>query len=204
MKPEPNSPQIKPLEKAVFFTETSSNDLKLDTASLTQTKKNQKPISYLPTGEISLEGLKTNFNRGFEMKTTIKERSENKFLESEAPILNTKPYVFPNLTPAEVKKNHDQKEDMMKAYVKSVLKNRGGDYSYIPSGSFENEGKKISVQSYWMKSTEVTNLEYRVFLFDLLINNKKEAFLQAKPNQELWVSVLGKGHQAMQRFLFFK
>ena len=37
-----------------------------------------------------------------------------------------------------------------------------------------------------MQTTEVTNLEYRTFLFDLLIQGKKDEFLKAKPDQAMW------------------
>ncbi len=37
-------------------------------------------------------------------------------------------------------------------------------YIYVPSGTFQQEGKAISVQGFYMQSTEVSNLEYREYL----------------------------------------
>jgi hypothetical protein len=102
-------------------------------------------------------------------------------------------YVFPKLTEEEIKKTKKQKKKMLKALAKMDR-----DYfSYIPAGSFEYQGEMISLQSFYMQKTEVSNLEYRTFLFDLLIQNRKEEFLKAKPNQEAWKIALGDSAQYM-------
>jgi len=97
-------------------------------------------------------------------------------------------YVFPKLTQDEIEANHKQKKNMLKALVKID----SDVYSYIPSGSFEFEGKVVSVQGFMMQKTEVTNLEYRTFLFDLLIQGRKEEFKIAAPEQSKWVEYLSK------------
>ena len=71
--------------------------------------------------------------------------------------------------------------------VKQLIKLDKKQYAFIPSGTFKIENKDWSVQAFYMQTTEVTNLEYRTFLFDLLITDRKEAFLKAKPNQAMWV-----------------
>ncbi|MNV50122.1 Formylglycine-generating sulfatase enzyme [compost metagenome] len=70
--------------------------------------------------------------------------------------------------------------------LKALQKHDKDSYAYIPSGSFDYNGQTVSVQAFYMGTTEVTNFEYRTFLFDLLIQNKKDEFLHAKPNQEQW------------------
>lgn len=102
-------------------------------------------------------------------------------------------YVFPKLTEEEIQKTKKQKKKMLKALAKMDR----GAYSYIPSGSFEYKGKMISVQGFFMQKTEVSNLEYRTYLFDLLINDKKDEFLKAKPNQQAWKIALGDSAQYM-------
>jgi formylglycine-generating enzyme required for sulfatase activity len=102
-------------------------------------------------------------------------------------------YIFPKLTEEEIKKTLKQKKRMLKALEK-IDKDY---YSYIPSGSFEYQGEMISVQGFMMQKTEVSNLEYRTFLFDLLIQNRKGEFLKAKPDQKAWKIALGDSAQYM-------
>ena len=60
-------------------------------------------------------------------------------------------------------------------------------YEFIPNGTYDRINDSISVNSFYMKQTEVTNLEYRTFLFDLLKQNRRKEFLLAKPDQTRWV-----------------
>jgi formylglycine-generating enzyme required for sulfatase activity len=105
-------------------------------------------------------------------------------------------YPFPKLTEDEIKENNKVKKEMIKAFAK--LDSR--KYTYLPTGTFEYEGKPISLQSFIIQKTEVSNLEYRTFLFDLLIQGNKEGFLKAKPDQNQWLKLPGgednkmKGH----------
>ncbi len=99
-------------------------------------------------------------------------------------------YRFPKLTADQVAANKKQKKLMLKQLNKLDKKK----YAYIPSGTFDSEGKSVSVQAFYMQTTEVTNLEYRTFLFDLLIHNRKDEFLIAKPDQEKWLTVSGEKH----------
>jgi formylglycine-generating enzyme required for sulfatase activity len=107
-------------------------------------------------------------------------------------------YVFPKLTEEEIKKTKKQKKKMLKALAKMDR-----DYfSYIPSGTFVYKGTPTSVQAFFMQKTEVSNLEYRTFLFDLLIQNRKEEFLKAKPNQKKWVEILGESYYPIETMYF--
>ena len=96
-------------------------------------------------------------------------------------------YIFPKLTEKEITANHKKKKQMLKALERSDKK----IYSLVPTGSFEYEGKTVSLQSFIIQRTEVTNLEYRTFLFDLLIQGRKEDFLKAKPDQSQWSRING-------------
>ena len=107
-------------------------------------------------------------------------------------------YVFPKLTKEEIEDNHKQKKKMMKAlikYDKSV-------YSYVPSGSFSYQGQSVSVQAFIMQSREVSNLEYRTFLFDLLIQGRKDDFMKAAPDQEKWTELFGETMRHWQENYF--
>ena len=100
---------------------------------------------------------------------------------------NKRGYIFPKLTEDEIEANHKQKKKMMKALVKFDKE----VYAYVPSGSFTYIEEPISVQAFIMKRKEVSNLEYRTFLFDLLIQERKEDFKKAAPDQENWTKLFG-------------
>lgn len=94
-------------------------------------------------------------------------------------------YVFPVLTEKEIKDNHRRKREM----VEDLAKLSKDIYLPIPSGTFDYYGQKVSINKYYMGTTEVSNLEYLTFIFDLIIQNRKEDFLKAKPDQSQWVKV---------------
>lgn len=103
-------------------------------------------------------------------------------------------YRFPTLTDEEIATTEKQKKRMIKALSKKDKE----AYAYLPSGSFDFQGKVVSVQAFYMQTTEVTNLEYRTFLFDLLIQGRKEEFIKAKPDQHQWVTEFDNGMKAME------
>lgn len=105
---------------------------------------------------------------------------------------------FPKLTHEEIAANYKQKKKMLKALAKYDKKT----YAYIPAGRFDYNGTTISCQAYFMQTTEVSNLEYRTFLFDLLIQGRKEEFKIARPDQHLWVSLLDENQKIMEEIYF--
>lgn len=107
------------------------------------------------------------------------------------------PYI-PKLTEEEIKANNKRKKLM----AKRLIKYHKDDYAYTPSGSFTYEGKKISVQAFFIGRKEVTNIEYKTFLFDLLVQGRKADFLKAAPDQRLWTKVLGERFQYMMDTYF--
>ena len=112
---------------------------------------------------------------------------EYKYLPLQQVFRNPDQVQFPKLTEKEIAANHKQKKRMIKALSKFDRKK----YAYLPSGSYSHEEAKISVQSFYMQRNEVSNLEYRTFLFDLLIQGRKNDFLLAAPDQTLWTKALG-------------
>jgi formylglycine-generating enzyme required for sulfatase activity len=105
--------------------------------------------------------------------------------KGEAPELK-RPYQFPELTKDEIEANHKRKKKMVKALSKMDKK----EYAYVPSGSFDYHGKPVSVQAFHMQTSEVSNIQYKTFLFDLLIQGRKDDFLKAKPDQAKWVETV--------------
>lgn len=96
--------------------------------------------------------------------------------------LADEPYEFPKLTEEEIQLTAKKKKAMLKALMK-VDKN---SYTFSASGSFDYNGETVACQSFFISQTEVSNFEYRTFLFDLLIQGRKEEFLKAKPDQNQW------------------
>jgi formylglycine-generating enzyme required for sulfatase activity len=88
------------------------------------------------------------------------------------------------LTPEEIVSASKEKKKMTDALAK-LNKDK---YTYIPMGSFPYKKNMFSVQAFYMETTEVTNLEYRTFLADLLIQNRTDDYLIAKPNQQMWIT----------------
>lgn len=127
------------------------------------------------------------------------KQPEDKAGETPTPQVMAQPpldtlFAFPKLTPDEVESNHKQKKKM----IRLLAKKSKSKYVYVPSGTFESEGKTVSVNAFYMQTTEVTNLEYRTFLFDLLIQNRKKDFLKAKPDQSQWTHQNGNAYPAMK------
>lgn len=92
------------------------------------------------------------------------------------------PYQFPKLTEEEIAITKKKKKAMLKA----LAKHDKDAYVFIPSGSFDYNGKQVSAQAFYIGVGEVTNFEYRTFLFDLIIQGRKDEFLKAKPDQSAW------------------
>ena len=96
-------------------------------------------------------------------------------------------YQFPILTPEEILANNKQKVKMFGKKKQQKVKN-GQWHQPDPEGFlFIPMDTTKRTHAFYIKRTEVSNLEYRTFLFDLLIQNRKEKFLKAKPDQAMWV-----------------
>lgn len=126
------------------------------------------------------------------------ETEKEAALPEKNPVQLDAAYQFPRLTPKEIEANHKQKNEMLKALEKMDKK----VYAYIPSGTTKISEQQLSVQAFYMQRTEVTNLEYRTFLFDLLIQGRKEEFLTAKPTQSKWTEIVGVGSKEMEETYF--
>jgi formylglycine-generating enzyme required for sulfatase activity len=132
-----------------------------------------------------------------------------KLWESKDRIVHTAPseisisfnkdsYRLPQLTDDEIKKTVKQKKKMMKELMKPDAR----VYAFIPAGSFDYFGEMISVASYYMQRTEVTNFEYRTFLFDLVMQQRTDDFLAAKPDEAMWTKSFGPDAAVMVNLYF--
>lgn len=118
-----------------------------------------------------------------ELNTNHPEIKKSRFPNKQKKYKTQDAKRYPVLTEEEIKANHKRKLKMIKSFRK--LKN----LSFIPSDFLgANTNLENWVQGFYISKTEVTNAEYRTFLFDLLIQGKKAEFDIAKPNQEEWVN----------------
>lgn len=133
-------------------------------------------------------------------KNTIRERNGelNKPRTVSIIPMDEIPYQFPKLTEEEIAITKKKKKAMLKA----LAKHDKDAYAFIPAGSFDYNGKPVSVQAFYMGIGEVTNFEYRTFLFDLLIQDRKDEFLKAKPDQSAWNKELTGGGKAFEENYF--
>ncbi len=87
--------------------------------------------------------------------------------------------------------NNEEKAGVLKEKTKMInqlVKLSKDKYAYIPMGSCEYKKNTISVQAFYIETTEVTNLEYRTFLADLLIQKREADYVAAKPQQKAWIT----------------
>ena len=91
-------------------------------------------------------------------------------------------YIFPKLTDEEIKETARFKREILRSLQKFDKK----EYALIPSGTFAYQNDTVSLQSFYMGKKEISNKEYRTFLFDLIIQGRKDEFLMAKPDQSQW------------------
>ena len=138
----------------------------------------QKPLPFLATIQEVTELPFTSENKGSEEES---EKYRDRKMAAVKP-MDDIPYQFPTLTEEEIVITRKKKRSMLKA----LAKHDKNAYVFIPSGSFDYKGETVSVQAFYMGVGEVTNFEYRTFLFDLLIQGRKDEFLKAKPDQSKW------------------
>jgi formylglycine-generating enzyme required for sulfatase activity len=178
-----SEPTINPLKQETVLTNTNTiaeAKQKTSTAILT-VPENQKPVFYeFPKHQVS---------------GTIYIPEEKKVKSEDSN------YVFPKLTEKEIKATEKQKEKM----INWLLKQSKEKYALIAPKAAHSVFSSINDTAaiFYMQNTEVSNLEYRTFLFDLLINDKKAEFVIAKPHQYLWLNAPGNAKGNMMKDLYF-
>ena len=129
------------------------------------------------------------FNR--DTNTSLREHTTS----HNRPSNLDEPFKFPKLTEEEIAANNKRKKKLIKDLSKP---NKSKLMYYIPPGSISYQGKPVSVKAFFMQGTEVTNIQYKTFLFDLLIQDRKDDFILAAPDQSLWTKEFGAKMQSFQ------
>jgi hypothetical protein len=190
-----------------FLLMPNSVQKEIRTNSLEQDLENSEQEIFIePRFEEAVEsGLKPRLKKyksnqsteNFTKNLKTDNRNENQFSSPVIPLEDTQKkdlkkhfktqvkaeYHYPTLTLKEIKKNNAYKNGSIKSLVKTLKK----ESRVIPSGEVEINGVIMRVGKLYMKTAEVTNIDYRVFLFDLLIQGRKQEFREAEPDQENWL-----------------
>src|ERR1051326_788951 len=89
--------------------------------------------------------------------------------------VNNNPGI-PSLTPLQAQANEKNKMQMISDLLR-ILRQKGNGsykdkYAYVPSGSVNYKEKVKTIQAFFIQKTEVSNLQYRVFLNDLILQKR--------------------------------
>ena len=76
---------------------------------------------------------------------------------------------------------------MKEKLVKGVIKLDKSSWAYIPTSTETIYGDVVSVQGFYMSNMEVTNNTYRIFLNDLIIQDRFDDYLKAVPDTAKWL-----------------
>ncbi len=74
---------------------------------------------------------------------------------------------------------------------KKITKELKKTFAYIPSGTCHIDDQKISVNGFFAKKNEVSNLEYREFLMSVKSQMKAEDFAKLEVKKEGWLDFKG-------------
>ncbi len=147
---------------------------------------NRSKTTSFQLNELTLEN--TFVNHPTTISSEIIEHSFTNNKNNYKPSLNDV-VPMPILTEEEIAFAVKTKKQLLKAIYKHDKK----EWAYIPTNSIRMQDSVFTVQSFFMLKTEVTNAQYLAFIYDLIIQNKKEAFYSAKPDQKQWTNYFNSG-----------
>jgi|GEM_PF-2080780 len=115
-------------------------------------------------------------------KTEYQEPKKKEF-RPEKP-RNLQYVMVPVISSQERVENEKRKTNMVRQL--SVFDKKF--WAYIPMGTTTIDGQNVSLQSYYMFRYEVSNVQYRTFLYDLIIQNKLHEYRRAAVYDSGWVT----------------
>ncbi len=81
--------------------------------------------------------------------------------------------------------------------MKKVLK---AGYCYVPSGSLIMNGDTVSCQGFFMRNTEVTNFDYKEYLYQLKNKGDLDAYKKALPDSTKWINQVSGGEKMKDHY----
>lgn len=105
--------------------------------------------------------------------------------------------IKPSLTAEQKQENFKRKKEMLK----QVIKFNHDYYTLTKQGTMKTpNGTEFTIGPVMYKKHEVSNIEYKTFLFDLIIQKRYDEFFVAKPNEKLWRSETGLNEPFVQYY----
>ena len=95
--------------------------------------------------------------------------------------------LIPDITPAEALANEKRKQEMLRQIIKQDKK----EWVYIPMGTTHLNERAVSVQAFFMQAHEVSNVQYRTFLYDLVLNDHLLEYEKAAVYDSAWLGMGG-------------
>jgi hypothetical protein len=116
-------------------------------------------------------------------KQTASNEPKKKEFRPEKP-RNLLYVLIPYISPQERMANEKRKKDMVRQL--SVFDKKV--WSYIPMGTTHINGETVSLQAFYILKYEVSNVQYRTFLYDLILTNKLHEYRRAAVYDSGWVT----------------
>jgi hypothetical protein len=159
------------------YRETVTSILTLKTDSPVQAQQDIRPgLNEMNTGNIKTPG-----------NTKLKLQQDETDRYANVPVLSQE----------QIKENTKFKEKM----IKQVIKKDKDHWAFIPMSTEVYKGDTVSVNAFYIATTEVTNKEYRTFLYDLLAQDRVDDYLIAVPDSTQWTHALA-GASSYERYYF--
>lgn len=191
--PASSSYQEAPASKSSSQQETTGNNNASPVISSNITPVDHENIDAHPSDSIPADNPfiymneMTNGNPVLAGNTKLKQK-EDDYDYSNVPVL----------TQEQIDENNKYKEKM----IKQVIKRDKDHWSLIPMSTIVYKGDTISVASFYISTTEVTNKQYRTFVHDLLAQGRVEDYLKAVPDTLQWAKHLASA-EAMTNMYFW-
>ena len=115
--------------------------------------------------------------------------------EPSAPV-HRRYILTPVISAAEALNNEKRKLDM----IRQVLKQDKKEWAYIPTGTTTLNNGAVSVQAFYMMTHEVSNIQYRTFLYDLVLHNRLREYEKAAVYDSGWA---GFGLESLVNYYFW-
>ncbi|MBL4708769.1 MAG: SUMF1/EgtB/PvdO family nonheme iron enzyme [Flavobacteriales bacterium] len=157
------------------------------TISITD-RKQQEKLNPKKKDVVAFYPDSNNFENGIyevnKLLLDVPKMEEMEVQETKQVLVLDSVFKFPVLTPEQIKENNKRKLAFRGISNKHLIPY---GYLFIPKEKVYTKKYSKNADPYFlMKQTEVSNIQYKTFLFDLLIQNRKEDFLLAKPDQTQW------------------
>jgi hypothetical protein len=113
----------------------------------------------------------------------LKDSADPNMKETAVPVLQNHDNNLPFITEQDKIRYKKIKNMMLQklAYADKTL------YAHIEADKMQYNGKSFITDAFTLRNMGITNLEYKTFLADLLIQNKREDYFTAQILNNLWV-----------------